>query len=208
MRRTVVILAALSSLAACTLPGSGPSSAPPSAPPSAPSTSGATTAQPTQSSTSTTAPPLPVIASRAINLSGRPATVILNEVVVRDGVTSITWTLRNDESSDAGGLGIQMTDQFGDGQVAVVPGTDQKVPGDSSYVDGVYLLDTANRLRYLPARDSEGHCVCTYAPSSVFIRPGASQSFDAVFKALPDGVNTIDVVIPRAGTFRGVQAQR
>ena len=26
--------------------------------------------------------------------------------------------------------------------------------------------------------------------------------------SLPDGVTTVDVVIPRAGTFRGVQVQR
>jgi len=203
MRRTTLTLLAVLSLAGCTVPGSAQSSAPPTMPSSPPAS-----AVPTVSGTSTAAPELPAIASRAINLSGRPATVILNEVVVRNGVTSITWTLRNDESPEQGGLGIQMTDQFGDGRYAVVPGTNQKVPDDNYYVDGVYLLDTVNRLRYLPARDSEGRCVCTYAPSSVFIRPGASQSFDAVFKALPDGVTTIDVVIPRAGTFRGVEAQR
>ena len=87
---------------------------------------------------------------------------MLNQVIVRDGVTSITWTLRNDDD----------------------PTTGQR------------------------PRDSEGRCVCTYAPSSVFVRPGASQSFDAVFKVLPDGASTVVVVIPGAGTIRGVQVQR
>lgn len=205
MRRTVLILASLLSLAGCTLPGTSQSSAPPSVASSPPATV-APTAQPT--ATSTTAPELPVIATKSISLSGRSATVMLNEVVVRNGVTSITWTLRNDQSPERDGLGIQMTDQFGDGKRARVPGTNQEVPEDGAYVDGVYLLDTVNRLRYLPARDAEGTCVCTYAPSSVFIRAGASQSFDAVFKAVPDGVATIDVVIPRAGTFRSVPVQR
>ncbi|GAA0339991.1 hypothetical protein [Micropruina glycogenica] len=103
-----------------------------------------------------------MLASKSVNFSEIPATIMLNQVIVGDGVTSITWTLRNDDDAKAGER----------------------------------------------PRDSEGRCVCTYAPSSVFVRPGASQSFDAVFKALPDGVTTIDVVIPRAGTFREVQVQR
>ncbi len=206
MRRIALTLVALLVLAGCTLPGMGPgqSSAPPSAPPA--------TTQPTASgsaSPSQTAMQRPEIASRQISISGIPATVILNEVVVRNGVTSLTWTLRNDQARGTSGLGIQMSgDLFGDGRTATVPGTEQQVPDDIYYVDGIYLLDTANRLRYLPARDAEGRCVCSYAPSSIFIRPGAQQSFDAVFKALPDGVNTIDVVLVRGGTFRGVQVQR
>ena len=150
-----------------------------------------------------------MLASKSVNFSEIPATIMLNQVIVLDGVTSITWTLRNDDDPTTGRrLGIQMTGQFSDGQYATLPGSNRKVPDDGFYVDGAYLLDTVNKLRYLPARDSEGRCVCTYAPSSVFVRPGMSQSFDAVFKALPDGVTTVDVVIPRAGTFRVVQVQR
>ena len=211
MRRAVPIMTALLALSGCTLPGfgAGQSSAPPSGgtSASAPASPGQ---QGTPSATATpTATALPELASRTINISGTPATITLNEVVVRNGATSITWTLTNNRAADSGGLGIQMTAGFfGDGRIATVPGTNQDVSEDQYYVDGAYLLDTVNRLRYLPARDAEGHCVCTYAPSSVFVRPGASQSFDAVFKALPDDVTTVDVVIPRAGTFRAVPVQR
>ena len=205
MRRASLTIVALLTVAGCTVPGTGSSSAPPSAQ----ATASATTAATNQPTGAPSGEALPVIASKSVNFSSIPATITLNQVVVRDGVTSITWSLRNDDDPSTGErLGIQMTGQFGDGQTARVPGTDRDVPNDSSYVDGAYLLDTVNKLRYLPARDSEGRCVCTYAPSSVFVRPGASQSFDAVFKALPDGVTTVDVVIPRAGTFRGVQVQR
>lgn len=208
MRRTsltvVALLTVLLTATGCTVPGTSPSTAPPSATESA--TTVAATEQPTESPS---AEALPVLASKSVNFSEIPATIMLNQVIVRDGVTSITWTLRNDDDPTTGQrLGIQMTGQFSDGQYATVPGSNRKVPDDGFYVDGAYLLDTVNKLRYLPARDSEGRCVCTYAPSSVFVRPGASQSFDAVFKALPDGVTTVDVVIPRAGTFRGVQVQR
>ena len=205
MRRASLTIVALLTVAGCTVPGTGSSSAPPSAQASASATTAATT-QPTGAPSGEA---LPAIASKSVNFSSIPATITLNQVVVRNGVTSITWTLRNDHDANAGQrLSIQMTGQFSDGQYATVPGSDRKVPDDGFYVDGAYLLDTVNKLRYLPARDSEGRCVCTYAPSSVFVRPGASQSFDAVFKALPDGVTTVDVVIPRTGTFRGVQVQR
>lgn len=207
MRRAVPVLTVLLALSGCTLPGfgAGQSSAPPSVITSAtPGTQG--TGSPSAGPTATA---LPVLASRDVNLQGAPATISLNEVVVRNGATSITWTITNKRAAGTASLGIQMTAGFfGDGKTATVPGTNEEVPDDQYYVDGAYLLDTQNRLRYLPARDSEGHCVCTYAPSSVFVRPAASVSFDSVFKALPDGVTTIDVVIPHAGTFRSVPVQR
>ena len=208
MRRAVPVLTILLALSGCTLPGFGAGQS--SAPPSTGASSASPGQQPTASPSSTpTATPLPVLASRDINSDGTPATITLNEVVVRNGATSITWTLTNNRAAEVGSLGIQMTAGFfGDGKIATVPGTNQQVSDDQYYVDGAYLLDTQNRLRYLPARDSEGHCVCTYAPSSVFVRPAASVQFDSVFKALPDGVTTIDVVIPHAGTFRSVPVQR
>lgn len=189
----------------CTLPGSTP---PSSAPPSPDATTAPATTAPTPSGSASTAD-LPVLASKKASFSGTPVVVSVNELVVRNGVTTVTWTVTNAQPAGTSGLGIQTTaDFFGDGQIARKPGTDQPVPDDQYYVDGVYLLDTANKLRYLPARDSEGVCVCTYSPSSVFIRPGASQSFNNVFKGVPDGVGGVDVTIPRVATFRDIPVQR
>jgi len=211
MRRSALCLLAALMLTGCTIPGLIQPSASPSAPASnAPASGSATSAATPPSATpSASVPDLPVIAARKATINGDASTISLNEVAVRNGVTSITWTLTNNMPTGKGDTGIQMTSNvFSDGQNARVPGTDEQIPEDSYYVDGVFLIDTVNKLRYLPARDANGVCVCTYAPSSIFIRPGTSESFNAVFKALPDGVSTIDVSIPHAGTFGDVPVQR
>ncbi len=190
-------------LAGCTVPGTQPTESP--------SAAGQTPATAPASATPSarSAPDLPVLASRKLRVYDIPATINLNEVAVRGGVTTVSWSLHNDKAVGATGSGIQMNAQFfGDGQIARVPGTEDDVPEDSYYVDGVSLIDTANKVRYLPARDSNGVCVCSYAPSSQFIRAGGSLTFSAVFKAVPEGVNTVDVSIPRVGIIGGVPVQR
>lgn len=66
-------------------------------------------------------------------------------------------------------LGIQMTGEFSDGQYATLPGSNRKVPDDGFYVDGAYLLDTANKRcgTCPPATPKDAACAPT--PSSVFM---------------------------------------
>ncbi|MFT4217342.1 MAG: hypothetical protein QM619_09195 [Micropruina sp.] len=202
------LLICLIPVAGCTIGGSSPTSPGPAASTAADPT-GAPSASVTSAQPSPSASELPVLASRKTTLAQLPAVVSLNELSVRDGVTTLTWTVANAQPAGSKGIGIQMSaNTFGDGIIARVPGTDDPVENDQYYVDGVFLLDAVNKLRYLPARDSQGVCVCSYAPSSLFIAPGGSMPFSATFKGLPEGVTTVDVSIPRVGTFTRVPVQR
>lgn len=196
-------------LAGCTIGNTPTTSTAPTGPSTETASPASAAATPSAGEPSPVASDLPVLAARKTSLDGTPATISLNELSVHDGVTTLTWTVTNDRPAGTSGVGIQMqAGTFGDGQTARVPGTDNEVPEDRYYVDGVYLVDGVNKLRYLPARDSQGACVCSYAPSSTFIRAGQSLLFSAVFKGVPDGVDTVDVTIPRAGTFTKVPVQR
>ena len=78
MRRTsltvVALLTVLLTASGCTVPGTSPSTAPPSATESA--TTVAATEQPTESPS---AEALPVLASKSVNFSEIPATIMLNQ---------------------------------------------------------------------------------------------------------------------------------
>jgi hypothetical protein len=66
---------------------------------------------------------------------------------------------------------------------------------ESPSVDGVHLLDAANKKKYLVVRDSEGNCVCSRGLDSP-IKPGESMNFWSKFPAPPDTVEKISVVVP------------
>ncbi|MFT4294282.1 MAG: hypothetical protein QM582_02590 [Micropruina sp.] len=198
-------------LAGCTI-GGQPSVSPPadtSSTTSAPAS--ATPASTVSAQPSPTAGELPVIEVRKGTANSEPAAITLNEVAVRDGVTNVTFTLTNAYQ----GTGtpqrhrIQLRPgMFGDGQAATDPTTGRSMTDDLYAVDGVYLIDGVNKLRYLPARDSSGVCVCSRADSSVFLMPGQSYTFSVTFKAIPEGVETVGVSIPIAGTFSKVPVRR
>lgn len=201
--RIVPILLLLVLLSACTIGDPKPTASPPamSAGPASATPAGTAAATPS---------PLPVVASRTTSLFQQRATVSLNEVRVRDGVTTVTWTVTNDETE---GVGMPLTNVLGhswfsDGQRARMPGTDDNVPDDLSYADGVFLVDAVNKLRYLPARDAQGVCVCSRTSSTNYVAPGGAAALSAVFQAIPDGVVTVAVSIPNVGAFSDVAVQR
>lgn len=208
MRRTVLIVFALLTCAGCTLPGGGGQTSAPPTPSTAASTqpSVATTTPPA-------APPTPdaVLASRATSYEGTKAKVDLNQVVVTGDVTTITWTLTNLSGKDSlqlvGGL-YKDTGVFSDRLVATVPGSDKDVENDLRVADGVYLVDTVNKRRYLPARDSAGVCLCSETPRWETLKPEAAMAFSATYRAIPAGVDTVNVAIPGVGTFVNVPVQR
>ncbi|SDR13378.1 hypothetical protein [Thermostaphylospora chromogena] len=80
--------------------------------------------------------------------------------------------------------------------------------GDWS-VGGVSLIDPVNAKRHRPGRTGDtdvtkdGTCLCS-TTHSVFIRPGETHSFYAVFAAPPPEVTAVHVEIPRMGTFTNV----
>jgi hypothetical protein len=75
---------------------------------------------------------------------------------------------------------------------------------DYATLDGISLIDTKNRKRYLVARDSAGVCVCDGNLGSATLRGEAPFIFSATFGAPPQDVAAVDVVIPRFGTFKDV----
>ena len=199
--RIVPTLLLLVLLSACTIGDPKPTASPP-----------ATSAAPASRAGTPAATPsaLPVIASRTTSLYQQKATLSLNEVRVRDGVTTVTWTVTNDETD---GTGMPLANVLGgswfsDGQHAKAPGTNENVPDDLSYADGVFLVDAVHKLRYLPARDAQGVCVCSRSSFNDYVAPDGSASLSAVFKAIPDGLDTVTVSIPNVGAFSDVAVQR
>jgi len=83
-----------------------------------------------------------------------------------------------------------------------VGSTFSAVPSDTPTVDGVYLVDTKNAKKHLVAKDNEGTCLCS--SGLVEIDTDKTVVFSATFAAPPPDVSTMDVFIPRAGTFKNV----
>jgi hypothetical protein len=210
MIRIVLAVAAVLTMSACTIPGMGGTQT--STPPA--TTPATTTATTTATQTAPpTAPPSAdaVLASRATAYGGKKAKVDLNQVIVTADVTTVTWTLTNTSDEDkielVGGL-YKDTSIFSDGRAATVPGSDAKVDGDLRAADGVFLVDTVNKKRYLAARDSTGVCLCSTTPRWEMLEPGASMPYSATYRAIPEGVETVNVSIPGVGTFVRVAVQR
>lgn len=65
---------------------------------------------------------------------------------------------------------------------------------DFDSIGGVNLVDTVNKKKYMVARDSENHCLCSRGLSGV--GPGTRKNLYAQFPAPPDDVQKINVVIP------------
>ena len=78
---------------------------------------------------------------------------------------------------------------------------------DNMTLASVFVLDTVNGRRLLPARDAQGRCVCSKLGGEN-IGVGQSMVFSAVFAPLPVGVETVGVHIPLAGTFDNVPVSR
>lgn len=84
-------------------------------------------------------------------------------------------------------------------------------PQDDS-LSGIYLVDGANKKKYLVARDAQKQCVCSTGLNSVVLNGPKLASSDAPattllsasFAAAPEGVTALDVYIPTLGTIRDV----
>jgi hypothetical protein len=58
----------------------------------------------------------------------------------------------------------------------------------------IYLIDAANKKKYMTLKDSEGKCVCTNGTD--YVKPGMRVSAYAKFPAPPPEVKAISVNIP------------
>lgn len=73
-------------------------------------------------------------------------------------------------------------------------------------VSGVYLVDTSNQKKYLPARQ-QGECLCTNRLEHVSVGKGQTQYLTAVYAAPPSSVHAVDVSFPHFGTLKNVPVQ-
>ena len=103
----------------------------------------------------------------------------VTELKVSNGVVMMKFTLANDG------------DKPFDSQALIDA---SNMTQDRADVSGIYLLDTANKKKYLVVRDSENHCVCSR--SLVNTNPKSSMNMWARFPAPPDNVQKIGIVAP------------
>lgn len=135
---------------------------------------------------------LPVLAARETSHEGTPLDVAVNSLHTTAGSTTLNFTITN-----RGGKPWKHWDAMSGGFEG----------RDNMTIKRVFLLDTKNGRRLLPAQDSEGGCVCSKLGGEE-ISPEQSMVFSAVFAPLPAGVGTAAVHIPLAGTFDEVPVSR
>src|ERR1017187_10247991 len=97
------------------------------------------------------------------------------------GTVTLKFTLVNNSKQDVGFV-------YGFGDDANFHIT------DFDSIGGVNLVDTVNKKKYMVARDSENHCLCSRGLSGV--GPATRKNLYAQFPAPPDDVQKINVVIP------------
>ena len=141
------------------------------------------------------------LASRVAQIDGEAVRLNVTELRRSESTTALTFELavgepRAGEEEPSATVG----DTFDDGLSESDGGKGQ----ESWTVDGVSLVDAANRKRYLVARDSEGVCVCDNELLSISVMPGSPVVLSATFGAPPADVEAVDVVIPKFGTFKDV----
>lgn len=190
MRRLPVLLCAcaLASLTGCGGGGGSDTSA----------KAGATASTPTAPAPVKPGAPAKAIAGMDGTVDGKPARLDIL-ALTRSGATSQLTLRLSNTNPDAASAPIQIADTFDD-SVNETP----EHPNAPFTVDGVSLVDNVNRKRYLVARDTQGQCVCDGDLSKTFVKPQQSVNLSATFGAPPGTVRTVNVFVPKFGTFRNV----
>lgn len=114
--------------------------------------------------------------------------VDVNSVVVKNGVTTLTFTVTN--TGDKGTMMWYVA--FG---------------GNDLLSDDVKLSDPQNSLVYSPGKAADKSCMCSELDASS-LEPGESRTVFTTFKGLPDGVGAVTVTIPNVAPFEGVPVTR
>ena len=101
----------------------------------------------------------------------------VQELKVGNGVVMLKFTLVNDADKPLGA------------------NTMYDPNGPENYdVGGIYLVDTANKKKYLVVRDAANHCLCSRSLDN--FAPKTSTNLWARFPAPPEGVQKISIVVP------------
>lgn len=162
----------------------------------APTETAGATATPTPTATVATGP----VAQAEGSAEGGRFVFLITDLK-RSGPTVVlnaTVSLAGDSPSDS----IQVGSVFSDGLYQELEDSDANEEGD--VFDGVALIDPEGRKKYLVARESTGRCVCSNNLSAAFVEEDAPVNLQATLTAPPEGVGTVDVVVPNVKTFTGV----
>jgi hypothetical protein len=151
--------------------------------------------------TRTTTPPAEprALAQGTGSRAGTPFTLRLVELRRSGATVALNATLTVDGQAEGS---MRVGDLFDDGLVQRLTG--RRGDEGADVFDGVALIDTQNRRKYLVARDATGRCVCSARLARVIARPGVPVSLTATLAAPPDGITRVDVAVPNVRTFPGV----
>jgi hypothetical protein len=144
--------------------------------------------------------PAKAIAARKGSISRNPATLEVLELRRGSETTALTLRVSTDGSSE-----FQIGEAFDDGVEQKVQGASTSdAPVNLTSLDGITLVDTKNRKRYLVGRDSKGVCACDSGLGGVFLGRDNPVILSALYAAPPADVSAVDVLVPRFGTFNDV----
>lgn len=153
---------------------------------------------------------LPEVERREITSDDDQLAVTLNSVTVKDGLTTVIFTVKNENKTSSS---TQIGGIFDDGS-SNVPKDSDGTQGEDMYdlatgtTDGVMIVDGKNQMVYRAAYDSSGHCLCSSNLGDSYVHEGQSYILLTTFAELPKDVDSVTVSIPRAGTFNDVKVNR
>ena len=127
-------------------------------------------------------PTLPSLAAEPIAATDGEApgvTLQVKELKVSNGAVMLKFSIAND----------------GDGPFDPDTLADKDVKGpDYHSISGVYLIDVANKKKYLVMYDTANQCVCSRGTHNIAAK--SSANLWAKFPAPPDNVQKIGIVVP------------
>ncbi len=94
-----------------------------------------------------------------------------------------------------------MADTLDDGIIDKLANTENPTAGANT-LDGISLIDSKNRKRYLVGRDSNGACACDRDLGTAFVNADSPVALSATFGAPPPDVTSMDILVPQFGTFK------
>lgn len=136
-----------------------------------------------------------VVASRKGAIATEP--VLLQIVEFRRSRTTVALSLRLSTTVDET---VTIRDTFDNGLEDKSTGGEASTSANS--LDGIYLVDGEHGRRYLVGRDAQNHCACDDGLGLQGLSKDAPVNLSAIFGAPPPSVKTVDLFIPRFGTFK------
>jgi hypothetical protein len=136
------------------------------------------------------------IAASIFALTWIAAAVAAEAVATTDGETPGTRLDVKDLKRGSDGTVMMRFAVFNDGDKALSLNELMKADRTDDWhsVDGVYLLDSAGKKKYLVIRDSDQHCICSRNLPDLPAK--SSGNYWAKFPAPPDSVEKIGIVVP------------